>query len=248
MNALPSLAVLLLTASSGQAPTPGDDTLETLTAGLKPLLVSALPPVLYEQSTNWGHQELAPDGLRFHGLRAEVRKTLKNDGKWKRVRITTQELPRSFAIRITDLQAVDGERSTFKVFLTFQVGVEYEHQTWDLGVRLWSGSVRGRLQLHVALDCESLLRVEDTKSLLPNLIFRLRVTRAEVSYDNLVVEHINGIGGSAARLTGEAVRSGLKQWKPSIERNLLARVETAIVRAADTREVRIGLGGLARKK
>ena len=39
---------------------------------------------------------------------------------------------------------------------------------------------------------------------MPNIIFRLRVTKADVTYDNLVVEHLNGVGGSAARLMGEA--------------------------------------------
>jgi hypothetical protein len=83
---------------------------------------------------------------------------------------------------------------------------------------------------------------------LPDIVFRLRVVKATVSYDNLVVEHLNGVGGSPARLMGEALRSTLKQWKPSIERNLLARAEVAIVKAADTREVRIGLGGLVKQK
>ena len=76
----------------------------------------------------------------------------------------------------------------------------------------------------------------------------MRVTRADAGYDNLVVEHINGIGGSAARLMGEALRGGLKQFKPSIERDLLARVDAAIVRAADTREVRIGLSRLSKQR
>ena len=238
---------LFATDRATAQPPPPDDALQAFAASLKPLLAAAVPPVLYEQSTNWGHQEMAADGIRFHGLRTEVRKVPKNDGVWKRVRVTTQELPRSLSLAITDFQAIDGERSTFKVLLTLQVGVEYEQQNWDLGVRMWSGSVRARLQLHVALDCESLLRTEPGKGLLPDLVFRLRVTKAQVSYDHLVVEHIAGIGGTAARLLGDALHSGLRQWKPSIERNLLARTEAAIVRAADTREVRIGLGGLVKK-
>ena len=81
-----------------------------------------------------------------------------------------------------------------------------------------------------------------TKGLIPDIVFRLRVTKAEVSYDNLVVEHIAGVGGSSARLIGEAARGALKACKPSLERDLLARVDAAIVKAADTRELRLGLG------
>ena len=227
---------------------PSDDSVEALAAALKPLLADALPPVLYEKTTNWGHQELAANGVRWHGLRAEVIKVPRNDGKWKRIRVTAQELPRSLALVVTDFKTVDTDRQTFKVFLTFQAGLEYEQQNWDLGVRLWSGSVRARLQLKVALECENVIRVEQGKGLFPDLVFRLRVTSAHVSYDNLVVEHVAGVGGSAARLTGEAVRSALRQWKPSLERDLLARADAAILKAADTREVRIGLGGLLKKK
>jgi len=177
-------------------------------------------------------------------LRQEVKLAPKNDGKWSRLRLTTQELPRTLTINITDFRAVDDEKQSFKVYLALQVGAEYEQQNWDLGVRMWSGSVRARLQLKLALDCENIIRVEQRKGRFPDIVFRLRVAKADVSYDRLVVEHINGVGGSAARLTGEALRSALKQWKPSLEHDLLARANAAIVKAADTREVRIGLAGL----
>ncbi len=46
-----------------------DDSLKSLGTALRPVLVKSLPPVLYEKSTNWGHQELAPNGLRWRRLR-----------------------------------------------------------------------------------------------------------------------------------------------------------------------------------
>jgi hypothetical protein len=231
-----------------QSPAPADDSLETLGAALKPLLMSALPPVLYEKSTNWGHQELAANGVRWHGLRAEVVKVPKNDGKWKKVRVTTQDLPRTLVVKLSDLQTLDADRQTFKVYLAFQAGIEYEHQHWDLGVRLWSGSIRARVQLKIALECENLIRIEEGKGLFPDVVFRLRVTKADVGYDNLVVEHIAGVGGSAARLTGDVLHRALQRWKPSLEREMLERANAAILKAGDTRELRIGLGGLAKKK
>jgi hypothetical protein len=237
-----------MVAVSAESPPAPDDSLETLSAALKPLIAQSLPAVLYEKTTNWGHQELAPNGIRWHGVRPEVIKTLKNDGKWTRLRAAAQDLPHTLAMNITDFKTLDADTQAFKVYVVFQAGVEYEQQNWNLGVRMWSGSVRARLQLKLALDCENVIRIGPRKGLFPDIVFRLRVVKAAVSYDNLVVEHLNGVGGSAARLMGEALRSTLKQWKPSIERNLLARAEAAIVKAADTREVRIGLGGLVKKK
>ena len=57
----------------------------------------------------------------------------------------------------------------------------------------------------------------------------LRIADAQVSYDRLVLENIDGIGGDAARVTGDAVRAALKQWKPSLECDLLAKARTAIL-------------------
>ena len=85
------------------------------------------------------------------------------------------------------------------------------------------------------------------KAALPDAVFRMRVTKADVGYDNLVVENIGGVGGTAARWLGEAIRSGLKKWKPSIERELLAKANAAIVKNADTRDVRLSLTNLVSK-
>jgi hypothetical protein len=80
--------------------------------------------------------------------------------------------------------------------------------------------------------------------LVPDLVFRLHIAKAECSYDNMVVEHVAGVGGTTARLLGEAIRGGLKQWHPSIERNLMAKLNAAVTKAGDSREVRISLGKL----
>jgi hypothetical protein len=241
MRLLPTF-LLLLTGTAD------DDSLRTLADALKPVLAKSVPAVLYEKSTNWGQQELAANGLRWQGLHAEVVKTPKNDGKWRKVRLTTIDLPRTLVLNLSDLKEDGPDRQTFRALVAFEAGVEYEQQNWDLGVRLWSGSVRARLQLKVALECENVLRVEKGTGLFPDIVFRLRVTKADISYDNLVVEHIAGVGGSAARLIGEAVHGTLRRSKPSMERELLARANAAIVKAADTRELRLGLGGLGKKR
>ena len=147
------------------------------------------------------------------------------------------------------LKTIDASRKqTFKVFLTFQMGVNYEQQNWESGIRLWSGSVRARAQVKLNMECESLLRVEIDKNFLPDFILRLRVTNAKVSYDNFVVEHLNGVGGSTARVLGDAVHECMKQWKPSIERDLLDKASQAVVKTADTKEIRIGFSSLLKKK
>lgn len=241
------IGVLLLTPALARAQTAGDDGLSSLAAALRPLLISAMPPVLYEKEHDWGRTADTLSGLHWHGIRPRVTKSPRNHGAWRKMRVSAVDLPRTLELQLSDLRNVTADRQTFKVFLAFQTNVDYEQQNWEHGVRLYSSSVEARLRIKLALECESTLRVEEAGTLLPDLVFRLRVIKSDVSYDNLVVEHIAGIGGSGARLLGEAVRSSLKQLKPSLERDLLERANHAIVRAADTREVRLGLSGLSRK-
>jgi hypothetical protein len=124
------------------------------------------------------------------------------------------------------------------------VRVYHEQQVWTAGVRLYSGSAQARLRAGLVLNCELTTRTENGTKLLPDLVCRLRVVQAKVYYDNLVVEHIAGVGGDAARLLGQAVQRNVGHLQPSLERRLLERAEAAILKAGDTKEVRIGLGRL----
>jgi hypothetical protein len=73
------------------------------------------------------------------------------------------------------------------------------------------------------------------------------VLQADLNYDHLVVEHMAGVGGDAAKVLGEAVYATVRGLRPSLERNLLAKANAAIVKAGDTREVRVSLLSLLGK-
>jgi hypothetical protein len=250
-----SLACLLACsafAAATAAPADSAPDLADLSASLRTLLVQSLPQVLYEASPNWGKTSQVPHAVRWRGqglrVHPEVVKTARNDGTWRKLRVTTQDLNRTVEFRLSDLKNTGPDQMTFNVFLAFQAGVEFEQQIWESGVRLDSGSTRARLRLKLPMVCEATVRVEPGKSLLPDTVFRLRVLKANLGYDNLVVEHIAGIGGTGARWLGEALRSNVKELRPSLERDLLAKANVAILKAGDTREIRIGLGSLIGKR
>ncbi len=225
------------------------ESLEELSKSLQPLLADALPEVLYEKQDNWGHTTMVTHGIVWHGLRPEFTKGPRNDGAWKHIKVSVRNPKQTVDIRMYGLEKLDEERQTFQTDLAFVCAVDYDQQNWEKGVRLWSGSVRAHFRAKAHLDCENLIRAETKeKSLLPDIVFRLRVTKARVGYDDLVVEHIAGVGGTAAKLIGEGFHDALNQWKPSVERKLLERASAAIVKAADTKEVRLGLSGLWKEK
>lgn len=237
---LPALAFV-----SHGAAAPGDKELGAVAVALRPLILDFLPKPLYEKSDNWGHTTMAFDHLSWRRLHPQVVKAPKNDGTWRKTRVTARDPAHSLEFQLSQLQFEGMDRQTFRAFLALAVNVEHEEEIWEKGLRLYRDTTEGRLRIKAQLNVEATMRLEaNDKSFVPDAVFRLRVTKADVSYDNLVVEHIAGIGGTGARLVGEALRSTLKQWKPSIERELLARANAAIVKAADTREVRLGLGAL----
>ncbi len=248
MLAVSLIALIFPATLLAQAPGTSQADLDQVARILKPLIVKSMPGVLHEKLDNWDHKAMVPVGLKWRGLRAEVQKSPRNHGEWKKLLITAQDINSSLDLRLSDARNIDAERQSFKTFLTFQMGVQYEHQIWQNGVRVWNGYVRARAQVKCDMTCESTIKADFTKDLLPDFTVRIRVTDAKVGYDKLVFENINGIGGSAAKITGEAAHKALNQWRPAIERDLLATANAAIVKSADTREVRLSLSSLLKVK
>ena len=92
------------------------------------------------------------------------------------------------------------------------------------------------------LKCVATSRTEPKPgSFIPDFVFRLKVNEAQLFYENLVIEHTAGLGGDAARILGEFAVETVKKAKPELERDLLNKANAAIVKAADTKEVRVSL-------
>lgn len=213
-----------------------EPSLQDLSASLKVLLLENLPATLHESDHDWNHQESAPRLRNFRWVREP-----KNDGHWWKVKVSSGNLRNDLQIQVRDLRPLDRDRQVFHVALVLPTQIDFEQQVWESGLRLYSGSTKARMRVLIDLDIENTIRLDTGKSIVPDVIFRLKVVQSNIRYDNMVVEHMAGVGGSAARLLGEGVRSSLKQWKPSLERNLLARANAAVLKAGDTREVRLSL-------
>lgn len=242
------LGFLSSSPANGQSPfTPSAEALQGFLEGLKPALLEAVPHPLYEKTHNWGKQSRTFHAVRWKGLKPRIVKTPKNDGTWRKIRVDTRNWPHSLTTKIYDVKLVNPETMTFKLNLACQAGIEIEQQVWESGLRLWSGSLRARAQFMATLECESTMKL-DTSGTLPDFIFRLRVTKANVMYHDPVVEHLAGFGGTAAKVVGELVHDVVHQVNPSLEEKLVERVNRSIVRAADTKEVRLSLSKLLNKK
>ena len=247
------LAGLLAGVAPGGAAPPAAasaDPTAALAVNLRGLLLEALPTPLYEDTSHWGRQKLGAGRTRWRGkgvhVHPEVEQVLKNDGRWWKVRVTASRPADSLALDLRDFQRPEPGRLLFTAFLATDADVEFERQTWKQGVRFYSASTRARLRVRLTLRCEAVTRIEGGK-LLPEAVFRLRVLQADLGYDHFVVEHIAGVGGDAAKVLGETAHATLQRLRPSLERNLLAKANAAIVKAGDTKEVRVSLLSLLGK-
>ena len=217
------------------------------------LLLANLPNPLYEKGFNWGNQRETIVGLKWKRdgllLKPEPQKKMHNDGTWRKIRVEIDNPAKTLQFGVSEIKQVEEGKITFGVNVTFPVQIYFDQQNWESGVRLFSGSTRARCKVGVLLQCEATSRTEYQKgAFLPDVIFRMRVTDARLGYSDVVVEHTLGVGGDAAKLLGEAVFETIKQAKPSLESDLLVKGNAAIIKAADTKEVRLGLGKLFEKK
>jgi hypothetical protein len=228
------------------------NSLDALSGNLRGYLVRSLPNPLFEASYDWGKTKYVVNGLKWHGKgihsHPELQRSYKNHGSWRKVCVRADNLPDTLVVDLRRLQFPELGRMTFDAFLSFDTRIDYEQQEWQRGQRLFAGSARARLRVKLNLHCEATTRLEPNGGLLPDAVFRLRVSQAALGYDNLVLEHVAGVGGEAARLIGAALKGGMETWRPELEQNLLARANTAIVKSADTKEVRVNLGSLLTRK
>ena len=133
---------------------------------------------------------------------------------------------------------------TFDLVVNCPVNLRVESQVWDAGLRLLSGETRARCKTGLHLTCECVTRVEKSGGLLPDAVVRLRIVKSQLFYSDLVVEHTAGVGGDAARFLGDTFQHLLHQWRPDLERKLIERADAAIVKAGDTKEIRLSLSQL----
>jgi hypothetical protein len=228
----------LLTSASARA---------ALAGTLRATLVEQMPVVLHEDNKNWGQQkQVSKPGKLIRKLEGkEPQYTWKNDGLWRRTLVTAPNLRDTLVFDLRDFNRPENGRLLFTAFLSFDGRAEMEQQQWEDGLRIYSTSVRARFRLHLALYCELTMRLENSGGLLPDAVIRLRVVKSDLKLDNVVVEHIAGVGGDLAQILGDGIRGSLKQWRPSLETRLVEKANRALVKAGDTKEVRLGFGALA---
>ncbi|MGL6074333.1 MAG: hypothetical protein ACRC8S_09245 [Fimbriiglobus sp.] len=218
------------------------DTQETLTPFLRQLLLQSMPQPLGQHPGNWGQMRDVMVGMRINRFKPEVVRDLRNDGLWQRVRVEAIDPQSTFSFHLDSIKPVDAHTSRFEATMGLPVRAIHEQQLWKSGKRLYGGEVRGRTTVTIRVVGEMTTRFErGPNQLLPTAVVRVHVTQADVDYSPIVCEKILGLEGQPAKLVGEMALKALRTAKPGFEGDMKAKANTAILKAADTKEVRVEL-------
>src|SRR5205814_9401338 len=134
----------------------------------------------------WGHPTMVRRRHvrgKLDDLHVEITHDLKNDGVWKRLRVDAVNPAESLVFDLRNVVSPVPGKLTFQVFAALDTHVTYTHQRWESGLRLFDSTARAKARIKVTVDCEATCRVENGV-LLPDLVIELKVTKADVKYDN----------------------------------------------------------------
>jgi hypothetical protein len=237
-----------------KAPAAAPASTKTLSDSLHKLLLANLPDPLVQSSHHWGEQNEVTIGVKWEKkgvirYRPHAMKDVKNDGHWERVTVEAADPAKTLKLTVGDARTPEAGKTLFDAVVQTDVKLKYEQQVWALGKRVYSGETRATCTAGLAMTVELTSRNEYTPGqLLPTVVLRVRVTEAKLSYWDLECEHTLGVGGDTARVLGKAVHEVMKKVKPDMEKDLLGKANAAVVKAADTKEVRVELGSLFKAK
>jgi hypothetical protein len=242
------LMIVALAANSSYAaiPIPILSNEAELAGIMRGLSLEKLPNPLYQKEKDWGRtKEIEVPRIRRGRLRMAT--VAKNDGHWRKIRVDAINPRDSLVVDVRNVQRPKPGQMTFELFVAMDVRMDATQEHWENGLKLYGASIRARCRVKATIRC-SVDTEAELKNLMPELILRLKVTEAHTLYENLVVEHVAGIGGDGAKLIGAAGHEMIHHWKPSMERDLLEKANQAIVKAGANKEFRIGLERLFKSK
>lgn len=214
---------------------------------VKQLLVKYLPDPAVTSKHNWGQQKdvtvrFEPERKGAFRWQIERVKEKRNDGHWTALKLSAMNPRDNLTVGLKDVRSPESGKTTFMAVLSGPVRFGFEQQLWKSGLRLYSGETRGRCDATSVLQCETTSRLDwALGKLLPTQILRVKVTKADLSYDRLKIEHTAGLGGEAAEMIGDTVLAAVKRMKPSLEKDLIEKANAAVVKAGDSKEIRLEL-------
>lgn len=235
------LLVVVFVGTTSAAEPPFDA--KALSATLLPLLRESLPSPLVSTPMGWGEQREVTIGIKWERERLLYKpvpmKAVRNDGHWQKVTLTAVDPAKSLSLVIRDVRTA-GDKTVFQAAVGLDVRAVYEQQMWTLGKRVYAGETHARCHATLDLTCELTSSSTFTPgTLLPTVSVKVKASEAKVGYSDFTCEHALGMSGKPAEVLGKAAYEVVKKVAPQVEKDLLAKANAAVLKAADTKEVKV---------
>jgi len=198
-------------------------------------LIEQAVPLEYDKKKDWGKTKNITVGLHNKGLKLSRRKKAVNHGVWKHYKVKLIDPEENLAVRIKNLNAVDGSRVRFTLVLEARINTWARAKVYQYGIHLIALEVLGDTDIELALDCEVGVRLHTEKGA-PGLAIDPRVVGARLNLSNFRIHRVSNAKGPLVH----ELSSGLRR---AIEHELDGpKLVAKINRSIDKRRDRLELG------
>ncbi|MCG8652879.1 MAG: hypothetical protein MI861_23770 [Pirellulales bacterium] len=201
-------------------------------------------PRTFDGDKHWGEQKKLWAGVRMDldGFKLKTHRRWRevNHGRWLKYEVTLPPAAASNAAlaEIRNVQSVQDEKtgqprwqiqSTVVAPMTFTARI----QRWNLGVRLYSMTVTGRLQVRLN-STASVAFVADYTEVPPAFVIDPRIDQAHLVMEHFEVDRISHIGGDFAEEWGELLEDVIgERFLQKQNERLVAKLNKSIDKERD---------------
>src|SRR5438309_382331 len=132
----PLLTLAALTVSAPAIPPFLGSSEDQLAGSLRGLLLQHVPDPLYDASPGWGRTKDVKV-LRMHDGRLVHETHAKNDGLWKKIRVTAVNPRDNLVLDLRDVSTPAPNAMAFTLFVAADIHFDASQEQWESGVKLY---------------------------------------------------------------------------------------------------------------
>ena len=172
-----------------------------------------VPPV-YTGDKDWGDTKKVWAGVRakFDGLKLKTHRRFKqvNHGRWIRYEIKLPEVNAPNAATTKINSATRNDQDYWRIDSTTETPMQFtaKVERWNLGVKLYSVTVTGRMKVQLQLTSTIGLYL-DYSEIPPAVVANPIIVGAKLTLVSFEIDRVSKIGGDAAEAWGEIMQEVL---------------------------------------
>jgi hypothetical protein len=201
-----------------------------LSGALKEALIESMAGPSYPFEHNWGNQITirTPDGGRvvWEGIKSRFethyREDHLNHGLWIRGTVAIENPAQELVLNFSDFRPAPGLLEvTFKVSARAMFRANAQVREYNHGAHLFSVTAGARAVGHLNMTMKISLTDNATR-------LSWEVVESDLTYSDVTLDRLSAMGGESARVLGDAITGGFRQFFASKRAKMLADARNEI--------------------